>query len=738
MSAVAEAVLKSAHGEAVPLKAVSARGRLDGLLFELTVEQQYHNSATQPVEAVFTFPLPVQAQLLGFDLEIGARRLTAVAAPRQEASQRYEQAIDAGDAAALLEQDCDGLYTVSLGSLLAGESAVIRYRYAQLLEAHEGSVRIEVPTVIAPRYGNPADAALTGPAIPGTNLLVQYPFSITLELPGIHDAGAVRSPTHRIETVRTQQGISATLSGALDRDFVLEIASAALPLGCLIARDGEEWVALASTALAVDPSEARPLALKVLLDCSGSMQGSSIAAAKRALRSILDRLHGDDRIALTRFGSTVEHVSGGLEPADAHTIPALKARVQRIDADMGGTEMARALRETGRIRAPRGAQADIVLITDGEIFGIAEVVEQAKLSGQRLFTIAIGAAPVEALARKLAQKTGGGCEFVAPGEDAEGAILRTFKRLRATARTVAAVHWPEPPVWVAPLPESVFPGDTLHLMAGFRSRPASAVSVTIQDARGGTQVLRQAVSGTDVSGDRLPRLAAGRRLAQLPEEEARALAVRHQLVSPYTSLVVVAERAAHEKAQGLPIVVPVPHMAVPDLGSDHAVVHACLASRAFADPALPDELGDLDGLGDESFLLAEPPAPFAEPAAASARPSTPPPALLSSEEARAVIAILEKKVQGGEALPVGLDELNGLGVAGLETTLAMIAEDTLEPEETVIRVFLALLVQALGASPELTAAVPLEVLAERRYRLLRQLISRAVGPLAGPAAGTGG
>ena len=128
MNAVAQAILKSTAGEQVPLQAVSARGRLDGLLLELGIEQRYHNDSRSPIEAVFTFPLPLTATLLGFDLVLGERRLKAVAAPRAQASADYERAIDKGDSAVLLEHDGNGLYTVSLGNLLPGESATISYR----------------------------------------------------------------------------------------------------------------------------------------------------------------------------------------------------------------------------------------------------------------------------------------------------------------------------------------------------------------------------------------------------------------------------------------------------------------------------------------------------------------------------------------------------------------------------------------------------------------------------------
>jgi Ca-activated chloride channel homolog len=312
-------VLRDAKGTPVPLTAVSATGRLEGLIFELTVEQRYENRSARNLEAAFTFPLPLRAVLLGFDLEIGDRKLSAVAVARREASERYEKAIDEGDTAALIEHDGHGLYTVSLGNLLPGETAAIRYRYAELLDAHDGYVRLHVPTVISPRYGDPRDAGLEGPAVPNVDLLGEYPFEIRLTLAGLRDVSAVRSPSHRIAVEAGSGGLSVALERCafLDRDFVLELAQAAIPTRALIARDGEGYVTLASATLDLDRAEQRPLALKILLDCSGSMGGDSIAAARRALLAILERLTPSDRVSLTRFGSTYQHVTEGLEPATA-------------------------------------------------------------------------------------------------------------------------------------------------------------------------------------------------------------------------------------------------------------------------------------------------------------------------------------------------------------------------------------------------------------------------------------
>ena len=71
------------------------------------------------------------------------------------------------------------------------------------------------------------------------------------------------------------------------------------------------------------------------------------------------------------------------------------------------------------------------------------------------------------------------------GPGHEGAVVRMFRRLRETPKRVTKVEWPVTPDWEAPVPAMVFSGDTLHLLAGFRTQPAGNVRVTISGAPGG-------------------------------------------------------------------------------------------------------------------------------------------------------------------------------------------------------------------------------------------------------------
>jgi Ca-activated chloride channel homolog len=730
------AILQTADGTTVPLQRVTAHGRLEGLVFELTVEQRYRNDTDRNVEAVFTFPLPLRAVLLGFDLEIGARKLKAQAVARQVASERYEQAIDQGDTAALIEHDGNGLYTVSLGNLMAGESAVIRYCYGELLDAHDGYVRLNVPTVIAPRYGNPSDAALEGPEVPGIDLLGEYPFEITLDLVRVTNVIGLRSPSHRIVTIVREDGLTVRLnrSGFLDRDFVLELDQAAIPPHVLVAKDGDGYVALATATLGLDVAEQRPLALKILLDCSGSMGGDSIDAAKRALRAVIDRLNPDDRIGLTRFGSSVEQVTEGLEPADPHSLAALKSVVRQIDADLGGTEMLQALQAALALDTPDDRQADLLLITDGEIYDVDSIVNLAAESHHRLFAIAIGAAPNEALARSLAETTGGACEFVGPTEDAEAAILRTFKRLRSNPRSLGPVQWPARSEWTAPLPGAVFPGDTLHLLAGFTEQPKGSVVITVREAAGQGAAIHLGVAKHLTDGDLLPRLAAARRISSLDEAAACAIAVKYQLACAHTSFVVVAERADGEQATDLPATVAVPHMLAAGWGGsasvgeelcgslDPADLSSAWRTTSRAGSRMPGAVMRSARTGDDEYL--EIPAFLRRPVDTALTS-------FGASDRTTLLQSLRAAQQRGEPLPLTIAELAKKHPLASDVVAALrqIVADTGKDEREVLRVFLALLAEddvARGLDRTFRSALRGSIFGSRAHRALRSILKSGV------------
>jgi Ca-activated chloride channel family protein len=322
-----------------------------------------------------------------------------------------------------------------------------------------------------------------------------------------------------------------------------------------------------------------PRKLKILIDCSGSMEGMRIAQARRIVTATLTHLHNTDRVSLTRFGREVQPLTQGLQPALPDLLDNLRRATQNSEADMGGTELPYALRfVTGQPSRSLGEQnlpsreedadGDILLITDADTWERASVLSAVENRGNRVFVFAVGAAPAEALVRELAYRTRGAYEFVTPEESIEAAAERMMKRIRAPLYRLQSLEWPQAPLWSGPLPQAIFPGDTVHLTAGFAAQPLGTMQLHVQDMNAQPLPVPAVPLATSVrEDDTLARLAAGWRLAELNEEQAAALAERHQLVSRFTSLVLVKQRAAGEQAKDLPALRPIAQMAPADHGA---------------------------------------------------------------------------------------------------------------------------------------------------------------------------
>jgi Ca-activated chloride channel homolog len=557
-----EAALQSTRGEPVALVGVNAKGKVTGLLFELTVEQRYRNTTASNIEAVYTFPLPHDATLLDLEVEFGGKALKGVVVEKRAAEASYEEAIDAGNTAIMVERAANGMLTANLGNLLPGEEACLRYSYAQLLRFERDLVRLTVPTVIAPRYGDRVAAGLQLHQVPVTDLAVAYPVTLSIEL---HDAlagGRISSPSHAITTRHAGDAVVVTFdaSAALDRDFVLTVDGLAGRSTAVVQQAGDEYVALAS--FYVDEGGAvadAPLRLKLLLDCSGSMAGDSIEAARRALHRILAALTPEDVFSFSRFGNALCHDTAGLVPAKGPGIRHVAQRVGTLQADLGGTEMESAL--LGVFDLDNEGAGDVLLITDGEIWAADSLVAAARTAGQRVFVVGVGSAPAEDVLRRLAEATGGACEFVASSEDSEAAIVRMFQRMRAPRIAHASVAWPATPSWETTLPSGIFVGETVHVFAGFARPPEGRADLRVAESaneeRTGSFVSLPAIATTTKS---LSRIAAAERIRTVDSESRLALALRHSLLTDQTNLLIVHQRVDAEKAPGLPSLSVVPQM----------------------------------------------------------------------------------------------------------------------------------------------------------------------------------
>jgi Ca-activated chloride channel family protein len=548
------AILKDTRGREVALKGVNVHARLHGLMVDVEVEQIYRNPQKTNIEAIYTFPLPLGAVLLALEVEIGGKKLSGSVVEKKQAERDYEDAVTDGNSAVMLEEAGPGLYTASLGNLMAGESAVIRYRYGLLLSWQGSRLRFLLPTTIAPRYGDAGAAGLQPHQVPAASLEVDYPLDLSVTVEGELAAATIASPSHPIAVTQSDSGVIVRLTGTpmLDRDFVLTLESQSAQSSCVLTPDREGHVALAS--LRIPPlaaNEEEPLALKVVIDCSGSMGGTSIAQARKAALELLNLLCPGDFFNVTLFGSEYAHMFPTLVPASPRYVTDAWNCLDNLDADMGGTEMEKAL---DAVFSMGGSDATptILLITDGEIHEHEKLVKRATKSGHRIFTVGVGTSVAETFLKSLARNTQGACELVAPQEGMAERVLEQFHRMRQPKLDDLRIEWPVKPDWMTSLPETVFAGDTVHVFAGFERPVEGSVTLKVQGSR---DVLAALSIGAEAE---VPRIAAARRMDTATDAESLRLALDYQLLSHWTNFLVVAERT--EKAEDLPELHQVPQM----------------------------------------------------------------------------------------------------------------------------------------------------------------------------------
>ena len=558
-----QATLRNSQGAPLILKDVAITGELRGAMFEAHVRQTFSNPTETHAEVVYSFPLPWGATLLGVEVQLGQVKLNGTVVAKAQAEELYEANLSKGDAAIMLERGNDGHYVLHLGNLAPGEQCVIDMHYGQLLQFEQGGLRLAIPTVIAPRYGDAVrEGGLAPYQVPETDLLAEYGFSLTLNLHGALVNARIASPSHPISMANHAADQMLTVALAkqsyLDRDFILVLDQLAQCSVATIAPDyvnEKTYVATASFSPSIPNVKAQHTAVKILVDCSGSMAGGSIQAARRALMAIVKKFNTGDKFSLSKFGSSVEHRSKSLWTTSEQTRLGAEKWVGELEADMGGTDMLDAIESTFALA--HSSPCDVLLITDGQIHGIDDMIKKAKASKHRVFSVGIGSSPSENLLRRLAVETNGACDFVAEGEAVEPAIVRMFNRLRSPAITKVSVQWPEgfTPELSTEVDSTAFDGDTLHASAWFGKKPIGRITLLGQlVGQDAVQELGTVeINETPATSTALSRLAAAGQMQHLADTtKATKLALDYQLVTEHTNFLMLHERRAEDKAPNMP------------------------------------------------------------------------------------------------------------------------------------------------------------------------------------------
>lgn len=567
---------QTTHGPVVaPLQSTRARLVVTGVTVRAQVTQTFANPSDDWLEGSYLFPLPDDAAVDRLRMRVGERMIEGQVREKQDAQRQFEQARAQGRQASLVGQERPNVFTTRVANIAPRASITVEIEYQQPLALKDGVWRLRFPSVVGPRYLNrtadarrldtpvllpaAADRAGEGAGSPAARDL--NPLALTVELDAGVPVRPPRSASHGF-VVRShdQTRHTMTLEGAVaERDVEIEwqpLAGAAAQAALrLQEHQGKHFALLMVTPPSPDsaPLTRLPRETTFIVDTSGSMSGSSIEQARRALVFGIERLQPGDLFNVIEFNSqhrALYPVPRRLDEASRHEA----IRFAQALRSQGGTEMRGALEQALGAPVTTGHVRQIVFMTDGAVGYEDEMLRliEQRIGERRLFTIGIGSAPNSWFMRKAAELGRGTFTHVGRIEEVERKMAEVFTKLSQPLLTDIALRFEgAQPLDAIPAIGDLYAGEPIVIRARFerppqaamlsgrrgavswqvRVEPAGAPSAGLPAlwARGEVESLSDAVRGSRMSGQSIDTLKA--RIVEL--------GLAHQLVTPYTSLVAV-------------------------------------------------------------------------------------------------------------------------------------------------------------------------------------------------------
>jgi Ca-activated chloride channel family protein len=585
-----------------PLTHTDVAADISGFIARVKVTQMFVNPTDEKIEAVYVFPLPNEAAVDDMTMVIGERRIVGLIKRRDDARAIYQQAIAAGQTAALLEQERPNIFTQSVGNIEPGQEVRIEISYVDVLKYDMGTYEFHFPMVVGPRY-NPG-APTTTPAARPIELQdkVSPPDSDTTDVP---DASKINPPVlkpglrngHDISlSVQLDAGVpiqdlkTANHKVGIDRQGERKAKIVLSPNDSLPNKDfvlrydvvgkKPEMAVLAHTGdyqdtkrlgdgyfmLMVQPQEderlkkSPPREIVFLIDTSGSMRGAPTAKVIDSMRNMLGLCReGKDTVQVVAFAGSARKL---FDKAVDVTPENIKKALNFTDGirGAGGTEMLKGIKMVIDEPLDKERMRIVVMLSDGYIGNEAQIIEHVgKNCGDqiRFWAVGVGSSPNMFLIDGVAKQGGGMGKRLGLQDDTVALTQEIMTRIQRAQLAKIRIDWGDHEVletFPARIPE-LWAGRPVVVFGRYRGA-GTASEIKIQGNVEGEDVswpLLVSLPKEQKQNDVLAKVWARRKIEDLMhstfyagspavEEEVTGIALNYRLMSQYTSFVAVDQK----------------------------------------------------------------------------------------------------------------------------------------------------------------------------------------------------
>lgn len=566
----------------LPLQQTDVKMTITGPIARSVLTQTFSNPADEWLEAVYAFPLPENAAVDHMDLLVGERIIQGQIKEKQEAEKAYSEAKQQGKKTALVQQHRPNLFTTSVANIPPKGQIRVRLEYQQQLTWRDQQFSVRFPMAITPRY-MPAEQL---PATQRIEIQQQVSGGWSI-LPG--EIPNVVPLDNEQQQVRAEEVGDTTIAVTLNAGFPLsEVSSRYHEIIRNDGGDGTVTINLKAGSVRPDkdfelvwkphvkhqpkaaffteqdygllmvmpPEMKNPMAETAretifIIDTSGSMGGASIRQAREALAMAIERLNPQDSFNVIEFNSSSSVLFAMPQQATNNNKQIALSFVRALQSG-GGTEMLPALKRALTMTVNnKTALQQVIFITDGAVGNETQLLEyvQSELGNKRLFTVGIGSAPNSYFMKEAAHFGRGTYSFISSPMEVQEKMQALFNRIESPVLTNLKLTTDAD---VELLPEKLpdlYAGEPVSIV--INSKGKTLAKAVLSGRLGNTQWQQELVldkgaqqSGLSVHWGREKirhwMRAAIRGVSQdQVREEVLKLALKHHLVSQYTSLVAV-------------------------------------------------------------------------------------------------------------------------------------------------------------------------------------------------------
>jgi Ca-activated chloride channel family protein len=402
----------------------------------VTVEHEFYNPSKTTVEGTFLFPLPPNAQVSRFSMNVDGKEMVGELLSADEARRLYEDIVRKSLDPALLEMADYRTFRARIFPIPPRATRRLTLRYDATLPIDGKTVTFQYPLQGTLSYRGAGVPIQPPMPIPSQREERREPdrtrsqqSTIRVQISTATAVKNIYSPSHRIEA-KQENDRRATVdfeaNNALDgRDFLLyysldpnEIGATLLTHRPYSDKSGY-FMLLISPQVNPDATQVQGKDLVFVLDTSGSMAGEKMQQAKAALRYCLQRLGNHDRFGLVTFSSEARKFREALAGMEARD-DALY-HVDRLEAT-GGTNINEALQAAADLlRGSENGRSMIIFLTDGlpstGIQNEGEIrrnMKSANRNGARVFSFGVGFDVNTKLLDGLAKESNAFSDYISP------------------------------------------------------------------------------------------------------------------------------------------------------------------------------------------------------------------------------------------------------------------------------------------------------------------------------------